>query len=103
MSEERRGLTPIQDELADVRTICEAAGVELKGEDGQPFCCGERMYVGEGVLGPNYARCDKCGKEIRNLASPHVNGGYLMSDDWFAEHGDRTWMAFRPTRVEAAV
>lgn len=80
---------------SDVRTVCEAAGIDLRGDDGQPFCCGERMEVRSGILGPDYGKCHKCGTEIRNMASPHVNGGYAPDPDAEEVREGRTWMAWK--------
>lgn len=77
-------------ELADVRTIAARHGIELRGDDGQPYHCGERMEVRSGILGTDYAKC-KCGLAIGNMASPHVNGGYVMSDEWFEKHDGKAW------------
>ena len=77
--------------LFDVTDLCQREGIELRGEDGQPYCCGGRMNVRGGMIGPDFAECRKCGKAIGNAASPHINGGRIPSDEWIKEHGDKTW------------
>jgi len=81
----------IDDNLLDITTLCKREGIDLRGDDGQPYCCGERMTVRSGIIGPDYAHCAICGKAIGNAASPHINGGYIPPEEWFAEHGTRTW------------
>lgn len=82
-----------------IRELCEAEEIDLRGEDGQPYCCDERMHVKSGICGPDFARCRQCGKEIRNFVSPHVNGGYLVTEE-FAESG-RTWARVQGKEVTA--
>lgn len=85
-----------QEEYGDVRTICERVGIELRevdGEEGIPFCCGQRMRVKGGVMGPDYADCGVCRQQIYNSASPHINGGYVLSEEIMAAHGDFMWTA----------
>ena len=81
--------------LFDVTDLCQREGIELRGDDGQPFCCGERMSVRSGILGPDYAECRKCGKAIGNAASPHINGGRISFDEWVKKQGDKTWCVLR--------
>jgi len=76
--------------MRTVTECCKENGIELRGDDGQPYHCGERMSVRSGIIGPDYATC-KCGLAIGNLASPHVSGA-IMSKAWFEEHRDRTWV-----------
>jgi len=78
--------------LFDVTTLCNMLGIELRGDDGQPYCCGERMDVRGGLLGTDYAGCLKCGKAIGNAASPHCNGGRIVSEKFFTDHPQGTWM-----------
>ena len=77
--------------LFDVADLCQREGIELRGDDGQPYCCGERMNVRGGIIGPDFAECRKCGKAIGNAASPHINGGCIPSDEWIKENGNKTW------------
>jgi len=77
--------------MKKVEELCADLKIELRGEDGQPYCCGERMNVRAGLMGPDYAECQKCGEIIGNVASPHINGGFILSDEWLTEHGDATW------------
>ena len=77
--------------LFDVTDLCQREGIELRGDDGQPYCCGERMDVRGGIIGPDFAKCRKCGKAIGNAASPHINGGRIPSDEWIKENGNKTW------------
>jgi len=78
-------------ELLGVSELCQQLSIELRGADGQPYCCGERMEVRSGIIGVDYAKCRKCGKAIGNVMSPHINGGYIVNDDFVKQHGDRTW------------
>ena len=87
-----------QEEYGDVASICERAGVELRtvdGEEGIPFCCGQRMQVKAGIMGPDYARCNECRLEVENLASPHINGGIVLNEEIILAHGERMWRARR--------
>ncbi len=77
--------------MLDVRTLCAQLGIELQGEDGQPFHCGQRMRTYSGILGTDLAVCEVCGLRIGNVASPHINGGLVFEDKWYEEHGDKTW------------
>ena len=77
-------------ELTDVRTLAAAHGIELRGDDGQPYHCGERMQVRSGLVGPDYALC-RCGLAIGDMASPHINGGIVFVKEWYEQHGHRTW------------
>ena len=76
--------------MRTVTDLCAELGIDLRGEDGQPWHCGERMRVKSGLMGPDYAEC-KCGLIIGNAASPHISGG-IPSEDWCNEHGNRTWV-----------
>lgn len=71
----------------------ESIGVELRGEDGQPFCCGERMHVKGGIFGVDYAKCETCGNRLVRIDSPHTNGGYVFSAEEYDSLGDRVWVA----------
>ena len=77
--------------LLSVKEICRLNNIELKEPDGQPYCCGQRMDVRSGIAGPDYAKCEVCGKTIGNLASPHINGGFIPSDQFFKENPNGTW------------
>ncbi len=83
--------------MRTVTDLCAELGIELRGDDGQPFHCGERMRVKSGLMGPDYAEC-KCGLRIGNAASPHINGGCILDDKWCEEHGDRTWVKLSAQR-----
>lgn len=87
-----------REQYGDVRTIAERAGIELRGEDGQPFCCDSRMHTKEGLMGPDYAKCSMCGTTMLNLASPHVNGGFLLNDDIMDEYGNVIWTYTKETK-----
>ena len=78
------------DELFSVVVLCSDEGIELRGDEGHPFCCGQRMLTKSGICGTDYAKCEKCGKTIGNVASPHI-GGVLPSEEWFSERGYWTW------------
>jgi len=80
-----------QERYGTVEEIVRRLGIELRGEDGQPYCCGDRMQVKGGLFGPDYGKCDQCGKRIWNAASPHVNGGILLHDDVLAAWGNALW------------
>ena len=77
--------------MQTVEELCKQLGIELKGDHGQPYHCGERMNVKSGILGPDYAKC-KCGLEIGNMSSPHINGGHILGDEWYQENGNATWI-----------
>lgn len=85
---------------ADVRTIAATVGIELRGDDGQPWHCGARMQVKSGIVGTDYARCEACGLTVGNILSPHINGGYVMADPIFEAHGDGqvSWSVLAPAR-----
>ena len=87
------------DETVDVRTAAQI-GVELHGEDGQPFHCGQRMTVKGGIVGTDYAKCETCGVALLRLDSPHVNGGHIFDAATYESLGDNVWKAF-PARVDA--
>ncbi len=82
-------------EMVDLLAAVKAVGIELQGEDWQPYCCGERMQVNAGLIGTDYLKCHQCKTELRNMASPHVNGGCLVGGDWLEEHGMDTWVAYK--------
>ena len=79
------------EQYGDVQTVADRAGVELQGEEGIPFHCGERMHVKSGILGPDYAKCETCGLLLYNAASPHVNGGIVWKEDVLDKFGDGLW------------
>jgi hypothetical protein len=85
--------------MYSIRQLARREGIELQGDDGQPYHCGERMRVGSGIAGPHYARC-KCGLEVGNLASPHIahtgSTAVLWNDGWFDAHKTRTWIRMSP-------
>jgi len=85
----------------DVTDLCQREGIELRGDDGQPYCCGERMNVRGGIIGPDFAECRKCGKAIGNAASPHINGGCIPSDEWIKENGNKTWYVLHTSNGKA--
>ena len=72
----------------DVRTIAERAGVELRGEEGRPFCCRNRMQTKAGRMGTDYARCRKSGRVVCCMASPPMNEGIVWNKDIIELHGD---------------
>ena len=82
-----------QQSFFSLKELCEREHIELRGAEGKPYCCDELMSVRSGMIGPDYARCNVCGKEIGNIASPHINGGYIPSKEWVAIHGEKTWCA----------
>ena len=86
-------------DYSDVKTIAERAGVELQGEEGHPFCCGERMHTKAGLWGVDYAKCEKCKKMIVNCASPHINGGIVFTDEVYEKWGDAMWTFFEGNKV----
>ena len=102
MSEETKFPFPDREEFGDVRTVAERAGIELRGEEGIPFHCGERMQVKEGVMGPDYARCSPCGLTMLNAASPHVNGGVVWNEQVMEEFGNVLWTTGPEHRGETA-
>jgi len=76
-------------ELLGLKELCLKHGIELKGDDGQPYHCGKRMVVKGGIIGPDYAKCE-CGLVIGNVLSPHISGG-IPNEAWIRKHGDATW------------
>ncbi len=85
-------------EQAETMTATDAAisiGVDLRGDDGQPYCCGRRMHVKSGILGVDYAKCLSCGNLLYRIDSPHTNGGYVLREDVIEGLGDRVWVARR--------
>jgi hypothetical protein len=86
-------------QLFDVSDLCRRESIELRGDDGQPFCCGVRMRVKVGMFGHDSAECLTCGKMIGNAASPHINGGFIPSGEWIKEHGNKTWYLMRPSNA----
>ena len=74
-----------------MRTIADRAGIELKDEDGKPFHCGELMPTKGGLFGPDYAKCNTCGLMMANMASPHINGGVIFSEEVYEEFGEVMW------------
>ena len=103
MTIKERSTTEVQPhaELTDVRTLCAKLGIELQGEQGHPFHCGQRMKTYSGIMGTDLAICEVCGLTIGNIASPHINGGFLMGDEWHKKHGDRTWARLSDRKVVA--
>lgn len=102
MSEEN--LNPTEGKLPlsrpDTMEIQDAAasiGVELRGEEWHPFHCGVRMRTFVGIIGLDLSRCESCGAELRRIDSPHVNGGYILSEDRLQELGERVWWAIPPS------
>ena len=84
-----------------VEKACESIGVELRGEEGHPFCCGERMHVKGGIFGVDYARCSTCENLLTRIDSPHTNGGYVFTAEEYDELGDEVWVA-APRKEEGA-
>ena len=72
---------PLVEGATDLLTACKDAGIELQGEEWHPFHCGERMATYSGLVGVDYSRCRKCGLELSNVASPHMNGGRVLDFD----------------------
>lgn len=68
-------------------------GVELRGEEGHPYHCGTHMRTYSGIAGTDYAKCETCGASLRNLMSPHVNGGLLFTDEVYAAYPHGAWVA----------
>ena len=81
----------VPENFGAVRDIAERAGIELKGDDGQPWCCDRRMQVKGGLWGSDYARCNLCHKRMFNMASPHINGGYLLNEETLIAYGEAMW------------
>ena len=80
------------DSYFDLQTLCKLHNIELRGDDGQPYCCGERMNVKGGLIGPDYAECLKCKKTIGDITSPHINGGLILPDKVYKDHLDGAWV-----------
>lgn len=94
MGEIERGFEIQGCKLGTVKTVARRAGIELRGEDGQPYHCGQRMHVKGGIFGSDWARCEACGLTMANYASPHINHGRLFDDDWYEKWGHRCWTAW---------
>ena len=75
-----------------VREAAAALGIDLRGDDGQPYHCGEPCHVQGGIIGPDFVRCGKCGAEMINLLSPHVNGGYVPDARALEAYPDGAWV-----------
>lgn len=86
-------LTSEQLGTTDVRTAAAQIGVDLRGEDGQPFHCEQRMTVKGGIVGTDYAKCETCGALLLRMDSPHVNGGYRFDEADYESLGDDVWKA----------
>lgn len=90
--------------MYSIRQLARREGIELRGDDGQPFHCGERMNVRGGIIGSDYGRC-KCGLEVGNLASPHIahqgSTCILWGDEWLDAHKSRTWAVLSPLTGKA--
>ena len=94
MSEENKATPfPLEnpDKFGDVITVPEKARIEPRDEDGKPICCGQQMRVKASIIGPDYARCRECKKEIMNLASPHINNGIVWNEEVMETHGKSMW------------
>lgn len=77
----------------DVRAAAARIGVDLRGEDGQPYHCGERMTVKGGILGTDYAKCETCGALLLRIDSPHTNGGQIFTHEEYQLLSDAVWVA----------
>src|SRR5690606_40063074 len=86
-------------DIRDIEEVKARTGIEMRGDDGQPFCCGKRMQVTGEIIGPDYAKCHVCGQEIGNAASPHINGGYIPTEEF--EKSGKTWVHLSPPNVQA--
>lgn len=76
----------------EVRQAADSIGVQLHGEEGHPFHCGERMTVKGGIFGVDYARCE-CGALMYRIDSPHTNGGYFLNEEALDNLGEAVWVA----------
>jgi len=88
---ERSCPDPAGTDFFDIRDIADVkarTGIDLRGVDGEPYCCEQRMQVKSGIIGPDYAKCHTCGQEIGNAASPHINSG---PTEEFEKSG-KTWV-----------
>ena len=56
-------------------TLCARLSIHLDA-DGIPSHCGEEMRVRVGLVGADWARCEKCGVTIGDVHSPHLGGGF---------------------------
>lgn len=86
-------------DIRDVAEVKALTGIEMRGDDGQPFCCGKRMQVKGGIMGPDYAKCHVCGQEIGNAASPHINGGCIATEEFMKSR--KTWVRLSPPNNQA--
>ena len=91
MNEPKPSTPIVSSALLGVSELCQQIGIELRGTDGQPYCCGQRMTVKSGIIGTDFAECQICKKAIGNMASPHINGGGIPTDEWLKKQGEQTW------------
>ena len=81
-----------------VREICQRAGVTLRENtrgEAVALCCNRPMMVKSGMIGPDYLGCQQCGLTIGNMASPHINGGRVLTEEAYAKHGQGMWTVLR--------
>lgn len=83
----------IREGATDIFSAARSIGVELRGEEGQPFCCGARMDVRSGIIGPDYSRCKICGNVLFRIDSPHTNGGVVLTQEVCERLDNRVWFA----------
>ena len=85
--------------LEDALTTC-FGGFKDDGEYITVECCGEINY-GSGIMGTDIVTCKGCGKEIRNVLSPHVSPllinptmhtTAIPTVEFFNEVGDKCWI-----------
>lgn len=98
---------PFAIEHDNVATVAAKHGIELRGDDGQPYHHGQRMTVRSLLGAADYARCEVCELTIGDLLSPAVNGGYVFDDPIFDGHenlvGHATWALLTPATDRAEV
>ena len=80
---------------ADVKTVCANVGIDLRGDELHPYHCGDRMTTKSGLLGTDYAVCERCQLDVRWMVSPHVNGGFIPDGSLSDDECDHQWVAFR--------
>ena len=88
-------VTPLDRCTGDVRTVCANVGIDLRGDEGHPYHCGDRMTTKSGLFGVDMAVCESCKLEVRWLVSPHVNGGHIPDGSLSDEEYERQWVAIR--------
>ena len=89
-----------RENYGDVLTIAARAGIELRDTNLIPHHCDQEMQVKAGLYGADYVHCHKCGLNMHNAASPHVNAGIIFNNDIMDEFGMVMWTWTPPPTQE---